>query len=378
MFVHDSLPAEGISGMIIFLRHFKQLKGWDIHILIPENAYQEAIVKQYPPHFHVHTFPLRLSWWPTFREDISIMVKLRLLVLSKLFKTYINKIKPNVLVTVQYHYYSVALSSNSKKTGIPLITFLHDRWDLTSHNHYIQSVRKYYARQALQKSEVILAVTENIVTHYLDKMPEKAKVFYPIPEGFLSEKKTAFHQKKLIYAGTVEGHHLTFFESILPLLKEIDWQFTVISNTPEKLKKLAQEYKCLAILPAFKTNRDAISYIKKHGGVILINYGLSQNDNPFAFHSFPSKFVEYCGLGLPILAVAPPGSPFHQFLKEKSWLAFMEQFSLTDLKNLLLNFNDEYFYQQNINQARELSESQFNRQIIQSKFEDILIQVYNK
>jgi hypothetical protein len=373
LFVHDSLPAEGISGMVVFLRHFTALKNWDIHILIPENAFQKEVVDLYPAHFKVHSFPIRLFWWPSFREDIPMMVRIRIWALSSLFKNYIKKIKPDVLISVPYHYYSVAIAQNAKQSHVPLISFLHDRWDITSNNPYIQSVRKHYAQQTLIKSNHILSVTKALITHYLGAMPAKAEVLFPIPDSEVKQGKVQTSIKHLIYAGTVEDHHINFFTKILPLLQEMGWQLSVISNSIDKIANLAQLFKSLNLIKAFKTNSEALEYMRNNASVILVNYGINIQDNPFASHSFPSKFVEYCGLAKPILAVAPTDSPFHQFLIAQKWLAFEEHFTISGFKNLLEKFSNERFYQKSLYQTKQLRIGAFNPIKIQERFEEVLM-----
>lgn len=373
--MHDSLPQQGISGMIVFLRHFTLLKNWEIHILIPENAYREEIVKNYPPNFYVHTFPLRLFWWPTFREDIPIMVKIRVWVLSRLFQKYIDQIKPDQLISVQYHYYSVAIAQNAKKTKIPLICFLHDRWDLTSNNPYIQGVRMSYAQQTLKNSSVILSVTQELIQHYLGKSPNKGQVFYPIPEGYISKKTLTLSLKNLIYAGTVEEHHIVFFEKIMPHLKAINWKLTVICNDPEKLKILALNNPHLETLHSFETNKEALRYLDDNASALLVNYGLTNSANPFAFHSFPSKFVEYSHLGKPIITVAPKGSPFERFLTKNNWdLLISDDQKL--ILTLLNNLNQPTEWSKYAQQTEKIKNQYFNPEIIQDEFHSILTRLY--
>jgi hypothetical protein len=373
LFVHDSLPAEGISGMIVFLRHFTKLKDWEIHILIPESAYQKEVVDSYPLHFKVHTFPIRLFWWPSFREDIPIMVKIRVWALNNLFKKYIHQIKPHQLITVQYHYYSVAIAQLAKQIKLPLITFLHDRWDITSLNPYIQGVRTHYARQTLEKSSTILAVTEDLIKHYLVHVPSNAEVFYPIPSDIPMNTVNTLNQKHLIYAGTIENHHFNLFELILPILAEKNWRFTVISNRLEGFTSLLDKFQCFKLVKAFETNYEALNYMQSHASAVLVNYGLTIADNPFASHSFPSKFVEYCHLGKPILTIAPQNTPFYKFLKSNNWLGFLDPFSTNSFKKLLENLDDKDFYSQNTQQTNKLSQSIFNTVKIQGNFENFLV-----
>jgi hypothetical protein len=204
-------------------------------------------------------------------------------------------------------------------------------------------------------------------------MPAKAEVLFPIPANEEKQGMVQTAIKHLVYAGTVEDHHIKFFTQVLPILQETGWQLSVISSSINKLTNLTQQFEGLNLIKAFKTNGEALDYMQKNASVILVNYGLSIIDNPFASHSFPSKFVEYCGLAKPILAVAPPDSPFHQFLIAQKWLAFEEHFTISGFKNLLENFLNEEFYQKSLNQAEQLRNGIFNPIKIQGRFVEVLI-----
>jgi hypothetical protein len=57
--------------------------------------------------------------------------------------------------------------------------------------------------------------------------------------------------------------------------------------------------------PAFARNTDALNHYRRHATALLVSYARTSAEMPWIRTSFPSKLIEYCHLGLPILIVAP-------------------------------------------------------------------------
>jgi hypothetical protein len=377
LFVHDSLPAEGISGMIVFLRHFKRLESWEIHILIPENAYRADIVETYPKNFIVHTFKLRKSWWPPFRENNPLLVRSRLFLMEKELTKFVDNIQPQLIISVLFHYYSVVMSRISKLTGIPLVLFLHDLWDIKHHDSNIQNLRKGYAKETILNSSYMLPVTDDLVNYYLDKPISNYEVLLPIPEGFIPAAKPE-KNKNIVYAGTIEQHHLNLFKDVLDVLEVNGYRLTVITNEPKKLFQLLENHPNLVVKKSFETNREALSYIAETATAILVNYGTNKIINPFAMHSFPSKFVEFSHLGLPIITLSPTGSPFYNFLEANNYPLMIKGDLKEELNHTLVNLSDENLYKQYCKACNDLAINQFNPTKIHSQFEAVLLNMLPK
>ncbi len=372
LFVHDSLPAEGISGMIVFLRHFKRLDDWEIHLLVPENAYRADIVATYPKNFIVHTFKFRKKWWPPFRENNSFLVKVRLFLMKKELHQFVETIQPHVLISVLFHYYSVVMARISKETGIPLIMFIHDLWDIKHSDIRIQNLRKNYAQDTILKSTYLLPVTDELIKYYLDEPISNYQILLPIPDGFIPQKKPV-QTKNIVYAGTIEQHHLNLFNDVLEVLEKKGYRLTVITNEPQKLWYLQENNSNLVVKKSFETNTQALSYIADTASAILVNYGTNKNINPFAMHSFPSKFVEFSHLGLPIITLSPTGSPFYNFLEENNYPLIITGDLKEELNQVLLNLSNEELYNQYSKACLDLAKSQFNSTNIHAQFNTVLM-----
>lgn len=374
LFVHDRLPAEGISGMIVFLRHFLRLQNWEIHILIPENAFNIEVINEYPKNFFVHTFKLRERWWPPFREHNSFLVNVRLFLLEIAFKKIVSRIKPDVSISVLYHYYSVVMANLCNRIKIPFILFLHDRWDDKTQKLKAQQSRLYFGEKTIKKSDFVFSVTDNLVKLYLQDLKANYEVLPPIPEGYMVSiplKKT----DTLIYAGSVDQHHLHLFDQILPVLAIHNYSFIVLTNELEKLSDLIIRHQNLVVKKSLPTNREALSFIASNASAILVNYGISEAENPDSLHSFPSKFIEYMHLEVPIITLTPKNSPFYKFLKENKWPLILEEPIVENMSIQLSLIKDKLALDNFKNIQKELVDDQYNPFQIQKRFELVLEQL---
>ncbi|MFC3363636.1 glycosyltransferase [Pedobacter fastidiosus] len=374
LFVHDRLPAEGISGMIVFLRHFLRLQNWEIHILIPENASNIEVINGYPKNFFVHTFKLRRRLWPPFREHNSFLVNVRLFLLEKAFRKIVNRIKPDVTISVLYHYYSVVMANLCNRIKIPFVLFLHDRWDDKTKKLKAQQSRLYYGEKTIKKSDYIFSVTDNLVKLYLQDLNANYEVLPPIPEGYttpipLKKKDT------LLYAGSVDQHHVRLFDQILPVLKANNYTLVVLTNELEKLDDLKNKHQNLDLKKSLPTNREALAFIASNASAILVNYGISEAENPDSLYSFPSKFIEYIHLEIPIITLTPENSPFYKFLKENKWPLILEGPIVENMSIQLGLIKDKLALDNFENIQKELVDNQYNPFQIQKRFELVLEQL---
>jgi len=51
-------------------------------------------------------------------------------------------------------------------------------------------------------------------------------------------------------------------------------------------------------------NTEALDYYREHASALVVSYAPTSDEMPWTRSSFPSKLIEYCHLGLPIVIVA--------------------------------------------------------------------------
>ena len=379
LFVHDQLPSEGISGQIIFLRHFLRLRDTEVHILIPQNAYRADIVKDYPKNFIVHVFPLRKFWWPPSRESNSFLLLIRIFLLSLHFKQIIRNISPDAVITVLYHYFSISLANAFPIQGVTLTTFLHDSWMEKTNDSIEKQNRIKFGNRLLTKSNHILSVTKELACLYSESIDDsKLHVHFPIPHGIENSKliwrDSYSNSIHIVYAGTIESHHLIIFEKIAKAFNGTSNQFTIVSNGIEGCQFLLKYNPALILKAPFEKNQEVLEYMNDNASVILVNYGLNVTQNPYAASSFPSKFVEYCSLNIPIICIAPSSSPFYRFLKKNNWTLLFCDENQSNLETQIYALKERDIWEKNAIQTSNIYKQYFESEMIQTQFESLIFE----
>jgi hypothetical protein len=359
LFIHDALPAEGISGMIVFLRHFKRLQNWNIEILIPENAYNQEIVDSYPTNFKITIFPLRKRYWPPFRESLAWLVNIRLFLLRKFFGNIIKQQQPDVVISVLYHYYSVAASQITKDLSIPFLLFLHDRWDIKTPDPIAQKLRINSGKIALSNACSILSVTQELIDFYEPGELKNAHVVFPIPEGYKPVNETKkLNGIKFIYSGTIESHHISFFKSLIPVLERNNYTLTIVTNAEREVKEQLGENKHIFYRPSFEKNIGILEFIDHGKYAVIVNYGFDENDNKFVMN-----------LELPMIAIGYEKSPFYRFLEKEKWPLLFNANTIHTLEETLKKLESEDLWNQASAASKSIFEKHFRPEIIQEQFE---------
>ncbi|RWU08603.1 glycosyltransferase [Pedobacter chitinilyticus] len=372
LFVHDQIPGQGISGMIIFYRHFVQLTDYEIHILVPDYCHYDK--SDLPPNFYIHYFSLRKKYWPPFREQSSLLRNIRITQLSKLIVNKLDAIQPSIVITVLYHYFAVATFKALKKRNIPLITFLHDNWMLKTNSLHLKKVRKKLGSKIIERSNLNLSVTRELINEY-SSHSNASDLFYPIPAGFTYPYAPSKNRiLNLFYAGTIEEHHFKLFEKLAEEMNKLPLKFSIITNSTNKLEHLTD----IQYVPSFKTNTEAIKYMHDNADCILVNYGRTFDENPYAATSFPSKFIEFSHLSKPILAVAPFNSPFKNFLESKNYDLCWDGYDLSALEIIVTKLLQPDIYLEYAKAIKKIALEDFSSFHLQNKFKNYLISLEKK
>jgi glycosyltransferase involved in cell wall biosynthesis len=374
LFIHDALPSQGISGQIVFLRHFERLKDWDIEIVVPDQVVSNSTTP-FSSNWKIHTLPSRQTFWPPFREENPILLKSRIWLWQKyLEKNILAKNKPDAILTVLWHYYAVTAANLAKKWDIPLFVIIHDCWDLRSTSSSQTQIRKQYATKVLANAKKVWSVTRQLGEYFTGKNFSNLEVLPPIPAGYNGTKvgwKSSFTEAAvIIYAGTVEAYHYRAFAAIATAMKESNDTLIIITNPGnETVNQLTNTFNNIKFIPSFPENQQAIEFIINHASAVLVSYGFAIAENPFAEYSFPSKFVEFCHTGLPILAVAPPESAFCSWLEENDWSLLIQAEDIDAIKSMLQLLKQQKQWEEMTSQTSAVSQTYFNPERIHQIFE---------
>lgn len=375
VFIHNLLPTDGISGMVIFLRHFKRLEDWDIHILIPENSYVEAIVKNYPPNFFVHTFTLRKKYWLPFSAKLPFLLDIRLKQWADDITKKIKNITPDIVISVLAHFFCIPAALAAKKLHIPFYLFVHDNWAITNNTISVSKTKKY-AQIALRNATKILPVSLSLVSFYGKSHLEKTQLLFPIPNGF--NQNATWNDEMaskfiLLHAGTINEYNVKIFEHILSLaMLSSNDSLKVIYGDYPALHKL-QKYSNYDRIPFFDNSINALRFAITEASALLVFYGLEPKDNVFGMDSFPSRFVEFVHTGLPIICIAPEESEFYRFLAKENWPLLFTNRNIEALKPAIQSLKKKEVWEICAEASLMLKEKYFDPAKIHQQFLNIIL-----
>lgn len=372
VFIYDSLPAEGISGRVVFLRHFLALKDWDIHIVIPEYALNQEIADRYPDNFFVHTFPLRKRYWPSFSWSLHLLVWYRNILWANEIKKLLKGINPTVVIGVLSSVFSIAASYYAKQLNLRFVVFIHDNW-LNGVEKNRKQIKKY-ATRVLNTAYQILPVTTDLVSYFNSSLLKKTQVLLPVPCGHTGKVLWREEMKSSVnylHVGTVNHHTPYIFDHLLNKVLADNDKLSVIYYDHPILHPF-QHYNNFNRIDFFDTSIGALEYAINNCSALILYYGLTLEENPYALDSFPSRFVEFSHTGLPIICIAPKESSFYKFLHKKEWPLLFTQSDLGDLVSTLNLLKLSYFWRYYSNLTIALSQDEFSPEKIHNSFHTVL------
>ena len=383
LFIHDDIPRQGISGNIVFLRHFEKLQSWNIQIFVPEQVVNSQTYLGCKTSWNINSLPNRKFYWPPFRESSSLSINTRLWLWQKSIEKFMLKQgKPQAILTVLWHYYSVVACNISKKFNIPLFVIIHDRWDLRTNLPHIAKQRNTYAQKVLEQATKVWPVTLELGEYFLGKNSSKLQVLLPIPGGYVQKKtlwKPEFANRlTLVYSGTVEKHHYQIFSTIATAMKGSEDCLIIVTNPNNEIGLvLALRFSNIKLLEYFPKNKDAVNFIVNNASAILVTYGFSIEENPFSEHSFPSKMIEFSYTGLPILSIAPVNSAFGKWLEKNQWHLIVTDNNTLVIKESLDLLKQKEAWNKMSSQTWSFSQKKFKVDNIHQIFESGLHGVLN-
>ncbi|MBJ7296114.1 MAG: hypothetical protein JHC73_07280, partial [Dolichospermum sp.] len=86
----------------------------------------------------------------------------------------------------------------------------------------------------------------------------------------------------------------------------------------------------------------------------------------------PSKLVEFCHLGLPILIIAPTTTSLGKWSLEHNWLSYLSNMDDDKLLLTLSNMTEKQKWLQMASQSITVAQSEFNPEYIQAQFESAI------
>jgi hypothetical protein len=337
------VPAEGAGSAIIVYRHLRRFAGagWDVRVVADWGQPHDWCRK--------HNWPVlelshRKALWPPFNPDRPLSRAFRAWLWAGETRAWLGDTKPDAVFTYLSAFsdtLSLAAVGFARRYHLPLATIIHD-----DARDFVKSpdegARAHARRQwIVENSTKAWFASPGLAACFT--LPKKIiGVLPPIPEGAtpapsvpalpssdsrspIAQPSTLHSQPSastaaplLIYAGN-------YWPPQLPVLAELSKTIRDAGGT--LLAVLKEDPEHVAFLRAhhvdwrapFPKNTEALDYYRDHASAMVVSYARTSDDMPWTRTSFPSKLIEYCHLGLPLVIIAPEDTAIVQWARARNF-----------------------------------------------------------
>lgn len=317
-----SKQAGGLgAGEQVLLRHFTRFKEEGVKVIIINTG-------NHKNDFGFEEINIPKRWWhPPLRKLTPWLTQLRINMMYKALRKEIQSNEPAAVLSLFGEYSNLLAYKISKKKSLNLYMIFHD----DSVFNYFKKYRLLSAHQlhAIIKATACFFPVSKPMAELLEKHDAKAsQLLYPIPEqGYFRGKKfedVNFSELQIGNSGLIfDDLHLEIIENIVKAAKAENAHLQLISNLPKKLSALIYSFgNNVKVIDRFDTVTELLNYLSYKTDILIVFYSFKLDKEFRMFTSFPSKFVEYCKLGLPVIIVAPPESSIGKWAVENDWLTY--------------------------------------------------------
>lgn len=371
LYISTIVPRNGIGSWIIALRHLKGLEksGYRITIVIPVSKKQ--LLEDYKS-WNVIILPDRLWWWPPCNIYNRFSLFIRFFLWYNYVFSKIDKDSFCSILTIIPDNIAIFAAYSSKKTGIPLSVIVHDEWELNAKNKQELDFIKKYKNYIFQNCGMVWTVSDTMTEKYKYLVSGDINTLYPVPAGtnnFVQWNESFKKQPVLAFAGGFEKEHLDCFIKISELLKEVNGKLLIVENElndKDSFSKLVNSCENIILQKQFEKNTEVLDFLYHNATAFIVSF---IGQYKWSELSFPSKFIEFSHIGLPMLLISPSDTPLGNFAKKNSWFSYFEDVSDERLKEFFHDLTDKTRWNAMAEQTRKVAMSEFNSDRIQNQFE---------
>jgi hypothetical protein len=375
--ISSVIPRPQLGGEVILWRHLQAMKQRfpDFELLIVTNV-------SVPDGERLHARYLELRRKLPFRryqktrlgflyhDYKSLGLGIRL---GEILDT-VREFNPDLILTVVHGELFIPAVRAAKVLRKPLVSIFHDWWpDVPPVSRMGRFFLERKFKEAGCRSAKALCVCENMAR---DIGCSNTTILYPVPspEKRLPASGTKKQSEVFLvrYAGTLQG---TYGRMVFSLFKALSChpgiRFEICGNSPNwtssEMNEVGSHYK--GLLPANEFSRFLAG-----SDMLLVVMSFDKSERRRARTSFPSKIVEYCAYGKPMLLWAPEYASASEWSGEAGVCITVNQ---NDPEAVVkqLEVNTPEVLTTLGDRACELAETVFSFDSIQSQFESCLFAV---
>ncbi len=372
------VPLEGAGSAIIVLRHLRRFadEGWDVRI-VPDWGQDHAVSRAagWPVQQLIH----RRAWWPPFDPDNALSRRLRAWLWAGEAHAWLGDTKVDGVLTYLSAFsdtLSIAAVGFAGRYRLPLATLVHDDTRCFSKTPD-EAARAHRRRQWIVAHSTTAWFASPELAACYDLPPQKVGILPPIPEGVaaasepFAEGGTPHASPLLVYAGNYWPPQLPTLALIGKAARTAGGHLlAVLKENPEHVAYLrAQEVEWRAPWPR---NTEALDYYREHASALVVSYAPSSDDMPWTRSSFPSKLIEYCHLGLPIVIVAAEDTAVTHWARARKFPDVFAPDDSAGIAGYVARLRDPAFCRERAALSRSFAQGEFDPVAIQRRLTESL------
>lgn len=373
------VPLEGAGSAIIVLRHLRRFaaEGWDVRV-VPDWGQDDSLCRA--ANWPVQQLTHRKPWWPPFNHDHSFSRHLRAWLWAGETHAWLKGAKVDGVLTYLSAFsdtLSIAAVGFARRYRLPLATLVHDDARCFAKDPAEAALAHRRRQWIVQHSTTAWFASPELAACY-DLPPQQIGVLPPIPEGVAAAmedgRSTAAKSGSplLIYAGNYWPPQLPTLAAIGKATRTAGGRLlAVIKENPAHVGFLReQEIEWRAPWPR---NTEALDYYRTHGAAMVVSYAPTSDEMPWTRTSFPSKLIEYCHLGLPVVIVAPEDTAVVRWARARNFPDVFAPDDAAGLASYVARLRDPAFCRERAGLSRTYATGEFDPVAIQRQLTESLL-----
>lgn len=374
LLISSTVPRDTSAGELVLYRHFSQFPGLSLIIASDRESDLQSIDFI---NLSINKVLNRLTYTRYHKWSHSFIQCFNPFFNYKKLKHYINNHNIDLILTVAEGVHWIAAMKISREFKIPLVTIFHDWWpDVASINEWARKILDKKFKYLYHQSKLVFCVSEEIQKKLGNH--SNTKVLYPIPakntkvrECHFTANKTDF---RLVYAGKLS---LIYSSQISKLSKlflsqnthsKLQFILKFFGSHPDWSETILNKLKNKGIYGGF-VSRELLTRELQNADALLVVIPFELKNYRLVKTNFPSKLVEYCQFGKPIVIWGPEYCSAVQWARKHQSALVVTSPLAKNLVSAINELKDNYKTQKKLgDKALEMSRKMFNPEIIQQKF----------
>lgn len=376
LFYFGHVPAEGAGSAIIVLRHLQRLHaaGWAIHVIADwgqEHLHAACHERGWP----VMTLPHRRAWWPPWDADRPVSRALRARLWAGEVRRRFGDPGEGAVLTYLSAFsdtLSLVAAGFAQRYRLPCSALIHD--DARCFAAVSSDGDRAHARRQWivdRCTRAWFASPELADCFRLDK--GQRGILPPIPEGAVPIADAGVNlpqgRPRLVYAGNYWPAQIPAFIGLAGAIESGGGRLETVLKEDRAHADFLRSHG-VDWRPAFARNSEALDHFRRHATALVVSYARTTAEMPWTRTSFPSKLIEYCHLGLPILIVAPTDSAVSRWAHRVSFTDIREPDDAVGIAWYTRRLQDPAFRRERARRSRELAAGEFDPVAIHRRLED--------